>query len=547
MDELSPFSGIQVVVLMFSSQSVKTEILLNFTGYIIKEDPGPTLVIQENVKPMAEGFSKDRLDPMLRDTPALHGCISPKKSRDSENTIQHKKFPGGTLNIIGSNKPGSLASRPIRYLLADEIDRYKASAGKEGSPLKLAFKRTAAFWNKKILLASSPTLEDVGIDAEYKKSDQRKYEVPCPFCDCDQVLEWESLKWPKGEPEKVAYECAHCSELIPASKKLWLIQNGKWRAYSPGKGKAAGFWISQLYSPFVSWHETVEEFLDAKDDPEKLKTFFNTALARVWKERGEAPEWQNVAALRMQYRSGEVPDGVLKITCGVDVHARNLVYVVRGFGAESESWKIEAGEIWGDTNESEVWMILARLMDKRYGDGMMIARMMIDSGYRPDMVYLFCRKFPGRALPTKGHDTQDKPVKTSKLEVDARGRAAKRGIVLWHLDTDYFKGWVHGRINRDSGSPGAWHLCLDATEDYCKQIVSESLLTYPNGKRTWIASGPNHYFDCEVGNAAAAFLLKMDLVQSGRTTEKKESFKGTGNKSRFTGRKKGSWMKGFKK
>ncbi len=253
MNILSPFSGHQEIVMDFASQTGKTEVLNNFVGYVIDQDPGPILIIQENIKPMAETWSKDRLDPMLRDTLCLKGKVSEKKSRDSQNTILHKKYKGGHITIVGANSPGSLASRPIRYLLADEIDRYKPSAGKEGNPLNLAKKRTVTFWNKKILYISSPSYKDIGIDALYEKSDQRKYHVPCPKCKKLQVLKWSSIRWPKKKPKEVIYKCEFCNFDIPQHKKYWMLARGEWRIKYPGEGRLAGFWLSQLYSPFISY------------------------------------------------------------------------------------------------------------------------------------------------------------------------------------------------------------------------------------------------------------------------------------------------------
>ncbi len=105
----------------------------------------------------AETWSKDRFSPMARDTPCLQGKIADPRSRDGNNKILHKRFPGGHLTIVGANAPSGLASRPIRLLLCDEVDRYPFSAGAEGDPVNLAKKRTVTFWNRKIVLVSTPT------------------------------------------------------------------------------------------------------------------------------------------------------------------------------------------------------------------------------------------------------------------------------------------------------------------------------------------------------------------------------------------------------
>jgi hypothetical protein len=144
----------------------------------------------------AEAWSKDRFSPMARDTPCLAGRISDPKSRDGSNKILHKRFPGGHLTIVGANAPSGLASRPIRILLCDEVDRYPFSAGAEGDPVNLAKKRTVTFWNRKIVLVSTPTIRGASrIETAYAESDQRQYWVPCPACGTHQVLVWGQVRW----------------------------------------------------------------------------------------------------------------------------------------------------------------------------------------------------------------------------------------------------------------------------------------------------------------------------------------------------------------
>src|SRR5690606_29411056 len=116
--------------IMSSAQVGKTEVLLNTIGYHIHYDPSPILLVMPTEQ-IAQDFSKDRLAPMLRDTPVLRGRVKDARSRDSDNTLLHKKFPGGHITLVGANAPSGLSSRPIRVLLADEVDRFPASAGTE--------------------------------------------------------------------------------------------------------------------------------------------------------------------------------------------------------------------------------------------------------------------------------------------------------------------------------------------------------------------------------------------------------------------------------
>ena len=170
--------SVEEVVFIKSAQVGATEILLNTIGYYIDQEPSTILCIQPSLS-MAQAFSKDRLAPMLRDTPNLKNKVKDARTRDAENTTMHKKFSGGSISLVGANSASGLASRPIRILLCDEVDRYPASAGTEGDPISLGRKRTTTFWNRKIILTSTPTIKGLSrIEKAYAESDKRVYKVP---------------------------------------------------------------------------------------------------------------------------------------------------------------------------------------------------------------------------------------------------------------------------------------------------------------------------------------------------------------------------------
>lgn len=256
MDAISDPSVSEVVV-MSSAQVGKTELLLNLIGYNIHQDPSPILLVQPTQE-MAEAFSKDRLAPMLRDTPALQGKVADARSRDSNNTTRHKTFPGGHITMVGANSPAGLASRPIRDVFLDEVDRYPLSAGKEGDPVDLARKRTTTFWNRKVIMVSTPVTKGASIIEEaYQASDQRRYYVPCPECEHEQILLWEGVHWPhtvdeKGKkiyrPEEAEYACENCGVLWNDNARHKAVKAGRWVAERPDI-PIAGFWINALYSP----------------------------------------------------------------------------------------------------------------------------------------------------------------------------------------------------------------------------------------------------------------------------------------------------------
>jgi phage terminase large subunit GpA-like protein len=346
MDAVSDKS-IETVVLMTAAQIGKTELVNNVVGFHIAQDPAPLLVVQPTLE-MAQTWSKDRLAPAIRDTPALSEKIKNPRSRDSGNTTLHKVFPGGHVTACGANSPSSLASRPCRVILCDEVDRYPISAGTEGDPVALAKKRSATFWNRKLILVSTPT--DKGssrIEAAYGESDQRKYFVPCPDCSETQVLQWANVRWKDNDPNTVEYICEHCGSCWGDAKRFQAIRYGKWKATAAGDGKTAGFHLSALYSPWTSLSDVVRDFLSAKKDPMRLKAWINTTLGETYEEDGERIDEYDLFDRKEDY-GHMLPEKAVVLVAGVDVQDDRLACEIVAYGSGEESWSIYYEEIYGD-------------------------------------------------------------------------------------------------------------------------------------------------------------------------------------------------------
>ena len=244
--------AITEVVVMSCSQIGKTEILLNAIGYYIHYAPAPILIVQPTLE-MARAWSQDRLAPMIRDSNILKAKVADVKSKDSGNTVLHKVFEGGHITACGANSPASLASRPIKIVLCDEIDRYPPTAGSEGDPVMLAKRRSATFWDSKLVLTSTPTVKGASaIESAYEDSDQRLFYVPCHKCNKKQTLKWSQVKWEKDKPETARYICEHCEKKWTDVERVANISKGKWKATQLFNGRA-GFRLNGLYSVWVQW------------------------------------------------------------------------------------------------------------------------------------------------------------------------------------------------------------------------------------------------------------------------------------------------------
>lgn len=468
---------IHTVVVMSSGQVGKTEIELNGLGYFIDQDPAPILFLQPTVE-MGEAFSKDRLAPMLRDTPALQGKVKDARSRDSGNTTLHKQFPGGHVTIAGANSPASLASRPIRVLFCDEVDRYPASAGTEGDPVALATKRTTTFWNRKVVMVSTPTVKGASrIEAAYLESDQRVRLVACPHCGHEQRLVWANVKWPEGRPGEALYACAGdgCGTLWDDVERWRAVKAGRWDAQAPFNG-IAGFHLSELYSPWRKLSETVSDFLAAKVAPERLQAWVNTALGETWEDRTGAISDADLLGRGEDWGLEIVPEPALVLTAGVDVQHDRFEVTILGWSEAGTAFvlghEVLYGDvIGGDDTWSDLDQLLARSFPHALGGRVKIDAVSVDAGdgATAKAVLNFCRaRSRRRVMAIKGEDGfRRQPMERSK----------GREKALWLVGVDTLKGTLFARLSAPGGETAPIRFSCDLAPAWFEQLVSERLVT----------------------------------------------------------------------
>jgi phage terminase large subunit GpA-like protein len=509
MDAVSD-SSIEEIWVQKSAQIGWTEILGNVVGFHIDQDPAPILLVQPTLE-IGEAWSKDRLAPMLRDTPCLRGKVKDARSRDSGNTLLHKQFPGGHITIGGANSPSGLASRPIRIVLFDEVDRYPASAGAEGDPINLGKKRATTFWNRKVLAGSTPTIKGASrIEKGFDSSDQRYFYVPCPHCEGFQRLVWAQVKWNEGDAGTAAYACAHCGALIFDSDKPSMLNRGEWRSTKPSSG-IAGFHISELYSPWVTWKEMASSFLEAKKLPETLQTWINTSLGETFEQVGSTVEPGALLDRKEPYGPENIPVGVVLLTAGVDVQNDRLEAQLIGWGADEESWPIEQHVLRGDPGKPELWRELdAWLLERRAtedGRRLYIEAAAIDSGgHYTQQVYDFVvSRKRRRVWAVKGMAGAGKLAWPKQASRTKKSRA-----MVFILGVDTIKGVLYGRLQKVlEPGPGYIHLPHDADEGFCKQLTSEKAFTkYVRGRPSIVwepreKGAPQEAQDCWVYGYAA--------------------------------------------
>lgn len=485
------------VIAMIAAQLGKTDaLILNTIGYHMHYDPSPILVMQPTID-LGETFSKDRLTPMLRDTPVLKDKVN-DKTRNSGNTILKKHFPGGHIAIIGANSPVGLRSRPIRILLADEIDAYPVSAGDDGDPLLLASKRLATFWNKKEVYVSTPTLKGVSkIEKEYQKSTMEEWCVPCPVCGEFQPLEWKHVIFDKENLSEINYCCDKCGCISSEAEWKEHFGEGKYIAAHPER-ETRGFHVNALASLFMGWKKIVEDFLAANEDAkhgnmEPLKAWTNLNMAETWEDGGEQIDEEALFKRREKYGC-EVPADVLYLTAGVDTQDDRLEAEVVGWGVGAESWGIRYAVFYGSTKQQKVWDALDEFLSQSYeragGAKLKIICTCIDSGgHRANEVYKFCKQRTARnvfAIRGQGGDVPyiKRPTKNNRekawlftLGVDS-GKALVYDRLAVQLpddeasESDSVPGYCHFPQGRERGY----------TREYFRGLTSEhKVLSYKKG------------------------------------------------------------------
>lgn len=549
MDCLSSTSAVQRVVMMFAAQTGKTEAGANWLGYVISHAPGPLLAIQPTVE-MAKRLSKQRLESLINETPCLAERVAPARSRDSGNTMFSKEFPGGMMVLTGANSATGLRSMPCRYIFCDEIDAFPSDVDGEGDPVSLAEKRATTFARRKILLTSTPTVKDFSrIEAEYERSDQRRFYVPCPCCNVMQWLKWAQLKWENNEPSTAAYECEVCHDRFAEIHKPAMLRRGEWRATAPSNGKTAGFQLSGLYSPlgWLSWADMVDDFLRAKTDAPMLKSFVNTRLAETWEEDFASKVSADGLLERCEhYQAAMVPEGGLALTVGVDVQDNRLAISVWAWGREEEGWLLDHQEIYGDPSRQELWKQLDEVVLREWphavGPAMRPDVVAIDSGgHFTAEVYQYARE-RGRqgVVAIKGQSQRGKPPigKGSKVDVNYQGRTLKRGALVYPVGGDTVKTTLFGRLKHNEQGAGFLHFHMGTTGEYFEQLTAEKqVLRYNRGgfpTREWVKkpSARNEALDCLVYAYAGLNLMYQRFDRRTIWDQLEKRLEGTGKKKK---------------
>ena len=548
------------IVVMSASQIGKSDIMNNVIGRYSHLAPAPIMMIQPTIE-MAQDYSKSRIAPMIRDTKVLRDIYRDVKTRETGNTILSKIFPGGRLIMGGANSPAGLASRPIKILLADEVDRFPDSAGTEGDPVDLAAKRMTTFWDKRLGLFSTPTIAgESRIEEEYLQGTQEEWQHECPNCGeyhllthRQMVTDHQTVVDKKGNKHatvhSVKWRCPDCGfsyteEQMRRAPQKFVAQN----ASALAKG-VRSFFVNCWTSPWLTWAGVMQEWLEAEGDPEREKVVVNTRFGEPYERKGAFESTDKFLQRREPY-GAELPDGVLILTAAVDVQDNRLEYEICGWGKGEECWGIKKGIILGVPENQEVWAALDEQLDREYrfknGTGLIVPRTFIDSGghYTKEVYAYSLRRLARQCFAVKGASTAGVPIIHKYAKVTTvRGRT----IPLVLIGTDSGKQYVMDRLSISVPGPKYFHFPLDKQENeavseilwnrgyddiYFRGLIAEQKVARKkNGRVVWqwenIAKDKrNEPLDLRVYNLACLHSMNVDweqleqLVNSGNMNEK---------------------------
>lgn len=271
----------------------------------------------------ASDFSSGRFDPALELSPHLGTFFS------DVNNVKLKRAGTSVLYVRGSRSRSKLKSIPTPVIIYDEVDEM------DQTNIALSEERQSGQLEgaAKILRLSTPTLEDFGINRDYKLSTQEHFMFKCPCCnrlteltfpEC-LVITAETLTDPKIDES--FYQCKECKGTLYHEDKINFLKHknkGGTAHFVPTNTQARGrgFHINQMYSMAIGGKpdRMALAFLKSKTDPTYEQEFFNSKLAKCHAVEGAKVLDRHLTACTGRYQKGPTARNRI-VTMGIDVGA----------------------------------------------------------------------------------------------------------------------------------------------------------------------------------------------------------------------------------
>lgn len=540
---------IRRIVMVAASQVGKSELELNCIGYIIDQDPGSILFIHPTTIDARE-FSTLRVAPMIRDSTTLRKKVAPPKSRTAGNTQLSKTYPGGILTMCGSTEAHALASKPIRYVIGDERDRWALSAGNEGDPWELAMARQTTFYNAKAVEVSTPTVKSASaIEASYSEGTMERWKSKCPHCGEYHEIRWDDIRYEYDTAEingkksykvkSIFYACPGCGAV--SDEYTMKRQPARWEADNPDAYEhgVRSFWLNAFVSQWASWESIIMKFLNAIGSTRKLQVVYNTCFGQLWEDRGDLQDEDSLMARREVEPYGlqeggtpiELPEGVLALTAGVDTQDDRMEYEIVGHGHFGETWGIEKGIVMGRPDDDAVWekldeLVFDRVLRFEDGLGLKMSMSFVDEGghFTQEVRRRCNERISKKVFCIKGMSGPDKPYTSppKKMKIMVNQRAVG---TCWQYQIGVDAGKQIIMDNLSVKTPGSKYCHFPKRDDYGSGYFAGLLserLEYDASKRqpwTWVkipGHERNEALDCRNYAMAAFKVLPTNLDEIDR-------------------------------
>lgn len=539
LDMLAMDSGVNEIAIMKSGQTGFTTLIIAAAGHMIDTEPCRAMIVQPTSGALSD-FNRDKLAPAIDLTAALKSKVRSQTSRAGDaSTSTSKVYAGGSLTLAIASSPADLRSKTIKVAYLDEIDEYPDDLAGQGDPIGMVEIRQESFlltgeWKR--LYVSTPTIKGASkIEARFAASDQRYWHMPCPECGSKFrfVFDRAHFHFEESFPFKAYYSTPCCGAIIEDADKVSTVIKGEWIAQAARPGAYPGYAFDAMTSPFVPWSKVAERYMAYKDDPQKLKTFWNLTLGLPFDEKGDAPDHVQLMARRApDWRRGHIPPLGLILVGAADVQMNGIWYVIKAYGPDRQSWRVDAGYLAGDTDDpwrgafAALEEIRTKSWPDAFGSSRKVDAFAVDSGYRSHVVYTWAR---GKdvTFAVKGVDGWSKPAigQPSRVDIDFAGRRIRNGATVWGVGTWGIKGAFYADLRKTASASGDeiaypsgyCHFGAWMDEVYFRQITSEFLTNENNRgrvRRVWKvrAGEENHLLDCEVYGAAVADWLGLSRM-----------------------------------
>lgn len=539
---------VEEIIFVKPTQVGGTSAMENMLASAIAQDPAPAMCVYPS-DDLAERTVESKLDPMIKSCKTLAA-----KYRINDSKKLALKFTDMVVYLTGANSPADLASTNIRYLFMDEVDKFPGASKKEADPVSLAKERTKTFFNRKIFMASTPTLKTGHIWKAKEAADVEKhYFVPCPHCGAFIELKFAQIKWPSKEDvpenadraEMATYVCQECGCVITDQDKGKMLAAGRWKPVrqKTQHPKSAAFWMNTLYSPFTRFSDIAREFMRSKDDPELLHNFANSWLAEPWEDTKLKTNAEMVMERQTETPEWTLPPWTKLVTGGIDVQENCLYWTIRAWGDYMTSQNISHGQA---LSMGEVERIMNTELTMPNGEKVMVNLALMDSGDQTEDVYEFCALNSDWALPCKGTTTM---LSHYRLSTVNKAGSRANGMTLVLVDGGKYKDQIAARMRKENGT-GAWMVYQGCDLDYAEQVTAEHKITERSGGKEvqrWVlktSHADNHYLDCEVYAAAAADVLGVrNLYLQNRVEENAQEVKKRAEPKPDTRPQEENWIK----